>query len=164
MAFSFFKKNTHKAQKQETNEAADQQQTVNQVVMVPLGNIVPNRFQPRKHFNDARISELAGTIKEHGLLQPIVLREYESDHYEIIAGERRFRAVRSANCASKHRPLTRRSRGRPPAASSGNCGAARSRSPRWPGIWPRPAEASKVTALMPNAKSDPSKPRNWFHI
>jgi hypothetical protein len=37
MAFSFFKKNTHKAQKQETNEAADQQQTVNQVVMVPLG-------------------------------------------------------------------------------------------------------------------------------
>ena len=95
MAFSFFKKNTHKVQKQETNEAVDQQQTVNQVVMVPLGNIVPNRFQPRKHFNDARISELAGTIKEHGLLQPIVLREYESDHYEIIAGERRFRAVRS---------------------------------------------------------------------
>ncbi|ERL64620.1 nucleoid occlusion protein [Schleiferilactobacillus shenzhenensis] len=94
MAFSFFKRNTKKDHADST-DGAQPAHTVNQVVMVPLDNIVPNRFQPRKHFNDARIAELADTIKEHGLLQPIVLREYEADHYEIIAGERRYRAVRT---------------------------------------------------------------------
>nr|WP_235804754.1 nucleoid occlusion protein [Secundilactobacillus kimchicus] len=63
------------------------------VVMVPVSAIMPNRFQPRQVFDERRITELAETIKEHGLLQPIVLREYEPEHYEIIAGERRFRAV-----------------------------------------------------------------------
>lgn len=69
----------------------------NQTVVqeLPLSAIVPNRFQPRKVFSPAAIQELADTISEHGLLQPIVVREYESDHYEIIAGERRFRAMQS---------------------------------------------------------------------
>lgn len=65
------------------------------VVMVPVAAIVPNRFQPRQVFNERGIEELAQTIAEHGLLQPIVLREYEPKKYEIIAGERRFRAVKS---------------------------------------------------------------------
>ena len=63
--------------------------------MIPVAQIIPNRFQPRQRFDQTAIAELAQTIQEHGLLQPIVLREYEDDHYEIIAGERRFRAVSS---------------------------------------------------------------------
>ena len=63
--------------------------------MIPVAQIIPNRFQPRQRFDPTAIGELAQTIEEHGLLQPIVLRQYETDHYEIIAGERRFRAVNS---------------------------------------------------------------------
>ncbi len=62
---------------------------------LPLTAIVPNRFQPRKVFSPEAIQELAATISEHGLLQPIVVREYKPAHYEIIAGERRFRAMQS---------------------------------------------------------------------
>ncbi|WDF82564.1 ParB/RepB/Spo0J family partition protein [Lacticaseibacillus pabuli] len=80
MAFSFFgrKKNDDKT-----------------VTELPTANIVPNRFQPRKVFQEDAIKELAATIKDHGLLQPIIVREYEPGQYEIIAGERRFRAVTS---------------------------------------------------------------------
>ncbi|MFD1429294.1 nucleoid occlusion protein [Lacticaseibacillus mingshuiensis] len=65
------------------------------VTEIPLADIVPNRFQPRKVFSKEAIAELAETIKAHGLLQPIVVREYEPGKYEIIAGERRFRAMQS---------------------------------------------------------------------
>lgn len=65
----------------------------NQVVEVEVSKITPNRFQPRKVFEPTAIKELAETIEAHGLLQPIILREYEDGKYEIIAGERRFRAV-----------------------------------------------------------------------
>ncbi|MCI1986995.1 MAG: nucleoid occlusion protein [Lactobacillus sp.] len=66
---------------------------------IPLTAIVPNRFQPRKVFTEAAITELAETIKEHGLLQPIILREYAPQQYEIIAGERRFRAMQQLQMA-----------------------------------------------------------------
>lgn len=66
---------------------------------IPLDKIVPNRFQPRKVFTDQAISELAETIQTHGLLQPIVLREYAAGAYEIIAGERRFRAMQHLHMA-----------------------------------------------------------------
>src|SRR5699024_8717269 len=56
--------------------------------------IVPNRYQPRKVFDESKIKELAQSIKEHGLLQPIVVRPIEEGMYEIIAGERRFRAIK----------------------------------------------------------------------
>ncbi len=62
---------------------------------LPLTAIVPNRFQPRKVFTDQAIQELAETIQAHGLLQPMVVREYAPSQYEIIAGERRFRAMQS---------------------------------------------------------------------
>lgn len=64
------------------------------VVEVKLDQIVPNRYQPRQVFDKEGIQELAQTIDEHGLLQPIVIREYEPAKYEIIAGERRFRAMK----------------------------------------------------------------------
>ncbi|MBS4175198.1 nucleoid occlusion protein [Bacillus sp. FJAT-49736] len=60
---------------------------------IPISNIVPNRFQPRTIFNEEKIQELARTIHTHGIIQPIVVREYQPDQFEIIAGERRFRAV-----------------------------------------------------------------------
>ena len=66
----------------------------NKVVEVKLDQIVPNRYQPRKVFGQDGIRELAQTISEHGLLQPIILREYEQAKYEIIAGERRYRAMK----------------------------------------------------------------------
>jgi len=76
-------------------EDAEPAKTVVQDVL--LTQIVPNRFQPRKVFAQSAIEDLAQTIKEHGLLQPIVLREYAPQQYEIIAGERRFRAMQSLN-------------------------------------------------------------------
>lgn len=66
-----------------------------QVEAVPIERIVPNRYQPRQVFEPAKISELAESIEEHGLLQPIVVRPIEEGMYEIIAGERRFRALSS---------------------------------------------------------------------
>ena len=63
------------------------------VQQLPLKAIVPKQFQPRKVFTSESIQELAATIKEHGLLQPIIVREYAPDQYEIIAGERRYRAM-----------------------------------------------------------------------
>lgn len=59
---------------------------------IPIEQIVPNRFQPRTVFKDSRIDELSQTIATHGLIQPIVVRRWE-DQYEIIAGERRWRAA-----------------------------------------------------------------------
>lgn len=81
MAFNFFK---NKAEPKPAGVAVQD---------IALDQIVPNRFQPRKVFTDSAIQELAETIQEHGLLQPIVLREYAPERYEIIAGERRFRAM-----------------------------------------------------------------------
>lgn len=66
----------------------------NNVVEVPIDKIEPNRYQPRKVFDPDSIRELAQTIDEHGLLEPIIVREYEPAKYEIIAGERRFRAMK----------------------------------------------------------------------
>lgn len=60
---------------------------------ISILNIVPNRFQPRTVFAEDKIEELALTIRTHGIIQPIVVREYEKGKFEIIAGERRFRAV-----------------------------------------------------------------------
>lgn len=62
--------------------------------IIPIEKLVPNRYQPRTHFNDERIMELALSIKENGLIQPIVVREVD-DHFEIVAGERRYRAMMS---------------------------------------------------------------------
>ncbi|WP_062201396.1 nucleoid occlusion protein [Massilibacterium senegalense] len=63
-----------------------------EVQEIPVGHIVPNRFQPRTIFIEDKIDELAQTIEEHGIIQPIVVRKV-ADQFEIIAGERRFRAV-----------------------------------------------------------------------
>jgi len=65
---------------------------------VPIGSIRPNSFQPRAHFDEEAMSSLAASIKELGVLQPILVREVEGEdeRYELIAGERRWRASRRA--------------------------------------------------------------------
>ena len=64
-------------------------------VKVKLTQIEPNRSQPRKVFDEEALQELASSIKQYGLLQPILVQD-KKDHYEIIAGERRWRASRLA--------------------------------------------------------------------
>lgn len=67
------------------------------IKLVPINKISAGIYQPRKNFDQERLNELANSIKENGLIQPIILRKAgEDDHYEIIAGERRFRAAQIA--------------------------------------------------------------------
>lgn len=61
---------------------------------IELEKIIPNRLQPRQDFDEEAIKELAASIKKHGLAQPIIVQEIEGGKYEIIAGERRFRAFK----------------------------------------------------------------------
>lgn len=63
--------------------------------MVKITKVEPNREQPRKNFDEDALQELADSIKQFGLLQPILVQD-RSDHYEIIAGERRWRAAKLA--------------------------------------------------------------------
>ena len=62
------------------------------IVQVKLSNIRPNKNQPRKEFDEEKIKALSDSIKNFGVLQPIVLKPVEDDNYMIIAGERRYRA------------------------------------------------------------------------
>src|SRR4029079_5472170 len=64
---------------------------------VPIEHVRANPRNPRKLFSDAELSELADSIRERGIIQPIVVRSIAGDHYEIIAGERRWRAAQRAN-------------------------------------------------------------------
>ena len=61
----------------------------------PIEEIRPNRSQPRKTFTSEKLEELAASIREKGIIQPLVVRK-KSDHYELIAGERRWRAAQKA--------------------------------------------------------------------
>ena len=63
--------------------------------MIKLSDIEPNREQPRKNFDKEALEELADSIKQYGLIQPIVVQK-KDDYYEIIAGERRWRAAKMA--------------------------------------------------------------------
>lgn len=66
------------------------------VQLIPLEEIRPNPYQPRRHFDQDALNELSSSIKESGVLQPIILRKSTVKGYEIIAGERRFRASKLA--------------------------------------------------------------------
>ena len=65
---------------------------------LPLGKLVPNRAQPRTHFDETALAELEESLKQHGMVQPIVVRKV-GEQFEIIAGERRWRAARLAGLA-----------------------------------------------------------------
>jgi ParB family transcriptional regulator, chromosome partitioning protein len=73
-----------------------------QVFTCPIERLVPQKGQPRQHFDDARLEELAQSIREHGVIEPLIVRRAAGDvtagldRYEIIAGERRWRAAQKA--------------------------------------------------------------------
>jgi len=67
---------------------------------LPIGAIAPNPRQPRTVFDEEALAELVFSIKEIGLLQPIVVRDVGDEQFELIAGERRLRASKEAGLAS----------------------------------------------------------------
>ena len=64
--------------------------------LLPLDEIEPNRGQPRRSFDEAALAELADSIREHGVLQPLLVRPMTDGGYRLVAGERRYRAARMA--------------------------------------------------------------------
>lgn len=82
---------------EETVETTVEEKKVsdNSIVYININDIKPNENQPRKVFNEEKISELAASIIEHGIIQPLVVRKHGRG-YEIVAGERRWRASRKA--------------------------------------------------------------------
>lgn len=76
-------------------ETLEPSQNEDAIEKIPLQKLVVNPFQPRKKFDNEAIEELSQSIKEHGIIQPIVVRK-KGKKYEIVVGERRFRAARLA--------------------------------------------------------------------
>lgn len=74
----------------------DPKKRVNVVLQIPVQNIRPNPHQPRKEFREESLEELAGSIKKHGLIQPITVRYIGEKRFELISGERRLRATKLA--------------------------------------------------------------------
>ncbi|MBQ8209386.1 MAG: ParB/RepB/Spo0J family partition protein [Clostridia bacterium] len=66
------------------------------VITLKLSDIEPNKHQPRQYFDDEALSELSESIKEHGVLQPLIVRPLSDGSYQLVAGERRWRASRLA--------------------------------------------------------------------
>ena len=66
------------------------------LLLVPIEQIAPNPYQPRKTFNEASIEDLARSVREHGIVQPLVVTRSGDNKYKLIAGERRFRAAQKA--------------------------------------------------------------------
>lgn len=66
-----------------------------EIMNIKVDNIFPNTYQPRKFFNEEALNELSQSIKEHGIIQPITVRKI-GDKFELVAGERRWRAARMA--------------------------------------------------------------------
>ncbi|MFQ5456161.1 MAG: ParB/RepB/Spo0J family partition protein [Nitrospirota bacterium] len=68
------------------------------ILTIDIHRIVPNKYQPRKVFDDDAIADLASSIKTKGVIQPITVRKSKNGGYELIAGERRLRAAQLAGC------------------------------------------------------------------
>ncbi len=70
------------------------------LIDVALDHVEPNRLQPRKHFDEEALASLTASVRELGVLQPILVREGQDGRYELIAGERRWRAAKRAGMVS----------------------------------------------------------------
>ncbi|MCI8497432.1 MAG: ParB/RepB/Spo0J family partition protein [Clostridiales bacterium] len=68
----------------------------NQIRMMAVDTILPGAYQPRRIFGDAQLDELAQSIREHGVIQPLSVRRLPNGRYEVLAGERRLRAAKLA--------------------------------------------------------------------
>ncbi len=74
----------------------DEPGTVRDVRRMPVDRIDSNPDQPRQHFDEEALADLAASIREHGVLQPVLVRPYDEGRYQIVAGERRWRAAKMA--------------------------------------------------------------------
>ena len=67
-----------------------------EMVEIDIDLIEPNSFQPRTNFNEEKLEELAQSIRSNGVIQPILVRRIDDDKYQLVAGERRWRAAQRA--------------------------------------------------------------------
>lgn len=84
------------AKESQTAETAVRAHSSGEPVMVPISMVEPNREQPRRNFDEDALQELAESIRQYGIIQPLIVQERDG-YYEIIAGERRWRAARIAS-------------------------------------------------------------------
>ena len=75
---------------------SDLQTEQEEIRTLPLSQVEPRQDQPRDSFDEERLQDLAASIARHGLIQPVIVRRLEGGYYQIIAGERRWRAARMA--------------------------------------------------------------------
>lgn len=75
---------------------SDEPSATSGLIQAPVRAIVPNPHQPRTQFDEQTLRELADSIREHGLIQPLIVTRAGEDHYALVAGERRWRAARMA--------------------------------------------------------------------
>ena len=75
-----------------TTKKNNQETVVGSIAMLPISSIEVNPFNPRTHFEEEALNELAESIKTHGIIQPLTVRKMGRDNYQLISGERRFRA------------------------------------------------------------------------
>lgn len=85
-----------KKEKKESTVKVAKTEEPKEYVKVNINKIEPNELQPRKEFGEDALMELAESIKQHGLIEPLIVQKKKNDFYEIIAGERRWRAARLA--------------------------------------------------------------------
>lgn len=71
-----------------------------EILELDIKSVVPNEYQPRRVFNDNTLKELVASIKENGIIQPVITRRISADSYQLIAGERRWRAAKIAGLAT----------------------------------------------------------------
>ena len=76
--------------------AEDYDEEAVELLTLPISKVEPRNEQPREYFDEQALNDLADSISQYGMIQPIVARKLESGYYQIIAGERRWRAARIA--------------------------------------------------------------------
>lgn len=79
-----------------TTRTVENAPVVNSVSLIPVASIEVNPFQPRSNFDEAALQELSDSIAQHGIIQPLTVRKLGYDRYQLISGERRFRASQMA--------------------------------------------------------------------
>ena len=82
----------------QAHEKAEKKATTIKNLKAQIGDLSPNKYQPRVHFDESKLDELANSIKKNGIIQPIAVREdkYDAGRYQIVAGERRWLAAQRA--------------------------------------------------------------------
>ncbi|HBF71607.1 MAG TPA: chromosome partitioning protein ParB, partial [Alteromonas australica] len=87
---------TSQSSSQKDRESASVEATQSELSKIPIEFLVPGKYQPRKDMSPEALEELASSIRAQGVIQPIVVRKIDQNRYEIIAGERRWRASQLA--------------------------------------------------------------------